>query len=707
MAEKVLKIKSVSEVAEAISGLTSLEGSLKGVGTAAIQAAGKSKAQWVELEAEWQKANPTLKGLAASAFEVESALNKMGSAKSTAQLESGLVAAQAKLNAFRAKLDEVRAAGGTIDEGMRSSLAVMESSIQAGVDKLVAMKSATEEARTQIAEMGKAAEKAAEAAKRAAGGAQQFGAEWRKSAYEAGNAARQAAGDAAKLRSSTDGAANSAVKLKDQTTGVAKSVMAASGAVGPYGELLEKLGNSGSNAAGKFGTLAFKVVAVAGALKVGWDAGTKVNEFLQQHGNYLEKAIDWSVKFATATGDTGKRIKGLAADIDLENKALTEHTKALAANVVQRAASRKATEAADRGIKDAVEGWKSAAQQQKELDKSISEVARKFKDLQKNGADWRKEVEANKGPLEQWVASIEAGGRKVDELDPILQEMIEYLRSLGPAATTAQSSLARFWQSVDGWVKSGQTGKEAIESIAAGLKGVKDAGEMTPEFLDQARSALEGLADGARSSYETWDIYRKEILDTIPAYEATELANRGLSDAVDELTQKYREQEASRRAQNEDDLARAVALERERDAALQLAYAVDSIGDAWARATGQAAGFTVEVRRAREEVETADPTWTAFIDQLAEVSDGYERMVPWIGAMLAEVESGDLSLEDFLKKLGEIRAGFIQIQGMSGHMFGDLETEINQLTKIINDFLGENRFSRDPTKRPKGPKGRK
>lgn len=700
MAEKVLKIKSVSEVADAISGLTSLEGSLKGVGTAAIQAAGKSKAQWVELEAEWQKANPTLRGLAASAFEVESALNKMGTAKSTSQLESGLVSAQAKLNAFRAKLDEVRAAGGTIDEGMRSSLAVMESSIQAGVNKLVAMKSATEDARAQIAAMGRDAEAAAEQAKRAAAGAQQFGAEWRKGAYEAGNAARQAAGEAAKLASSSGTAARAAGGLKDQTTGVAKSVMAASGAVGPYGELLEKLGISANGAASKLGTLAFRAVAIGAAFKTGWDAGTKLNTFLQEHGNYLEKAIDWTVKFATATGDTSAKVKGLAADIDLENQALTEHTKALAANIVQRAAARKATDEANRGIKDAVQGWKSAAEQERELSKSISDVTQKFKDLQKNGQDWRKEVEANKGPLTEWVASIEAGGKKIDELDPVLQEMIDYLKSLGPAAVGAQSALSAFWESVDGWLQSGTTGSEAIESIAAALKGVKDAGEMTPEFLDQARSALEGLADGAKGSYETWDLYRKQILDTIPAYEATELANRALSDSVGELTKKYQEWEQARRKENEESLKSAMALERERDAALQLAYAVDSIGEAWARATGQAAGFTVEVRRAREEVEEADPKWTEFIDRLAGVSDQFERMVPWIGAMLAEVESGDLPLEEFLKKLGEIRAGFIQIQGMSGHMFGDLETEINMLTKIINDFIGENRFSREPVKRP-------
>ena len=38
-----------------------------------------------------------------------------------------------------------------------------------------------------------------------------------------------------------------------------------------------------------------------------------------------------------------------------------------------------------------------------------------------------------------------------------------------------------------------------------------------------------------------------------------------------------------------------------------------------------------------------------------------------------------------------MRAGFIQIQGMSGHMFGDLETEFNKLQKIINDFLAGQR----------------
>ena len=88
MAEKVLKIKTLSEVAEAISGLTDLQGSLKGVGTAAFEAAGKSKAEWKALEAELAKTTGTAKGMAEQAFKVESALNAMGRAGSQSQLES-------------------------------------------------------------------------------------------------------------------------------------------------------------------------------------------------------------------------------------------------------------------------------------------------------------------------------------------------------------------------------------------------------------------------------------------------------------------------------------------------------------------------------------------------------------------------------------------------------------------------------------------
>jgi len=160
VAEKVLKIKTLSEVAEAISGLTDLSGSLKGVGTAAFEAAGKSKAEWKALEAELAKTTGTAKGMAEQAFKVESALNAMGRAGSASQLETSLVKAKVELNSFKAKIDEVRAAGGTIDDGMVQSLKIQDAAIDAAKAKLEGLKTSTEQANKELGLAGKASEEA-------------------------------------------------------------------------------------------------------------------------------------------------------------------------------------------------------------------------------------------------------------------------------------------------------------------------------------------------------------------------------------------------------------------------------------------------------------------------------------------------------------------------------------------------------------------
>lgn len=283
MAERVLKVKTVSEVAESIAGLTDLSGSLRGVGTAALEAAGKSKAAWKEAEAEWQKSNPTLKGVAAAAFEVESALNKMGRAGSASQLETGLVKAQVALNRYKAKLEEVRASGGTIDEGMRQSLAVMESSIQAGTMKLAAMREETERAKTQIAAMADEGKKAGESAK-------QFGEEWRKAAYEAGEATRKAAGEQRKAADEAKRAAEESKAGKNLT-------------------FLKQGIEDGKNLALMF----------AGAVKVIQEIDRSLGDVSERYGAYrerIEAARTAETEHATALAAVDKGLITAGATID-------------------------------------------------------------------------------------------------------------------------------------------------------------------------------------------------------------------------------------------------------------------------------------------------------------------------------------------------------------------------------------------------------
>lgn len=180
MAEKVLKIKTLSEVAEAISGLTDLQGSLKGVGTAAFEAAGKSKAEWKALEAELAKTTGTAKGMAEQAFKVESALNAMGRASSQSQLESSLIKSQVEFRRLQSTIREVAATGGTIDDGVVAGMNVMRASIDAGKAKLLELKSTTEAAKKELGLLGKEGEKAGAAVSGAAGSTTKFGDAMRK-----------------------------------------------------------------------------------------------------------------------------------------------------------------------------------------------------------------------------------------------------------------------------------------------------------------------------------------------------------------------------------------------------------------------------------------------------------------------------------------------------------------------------------------------
>lgn len=179
--EKVLKIKSVSEVAEAISGLKSLEGSLKGVGTAAFEASGKSKAQWKELEATWKTSTAAAGGLATQAIKAETALNAMGRATNAGQLEKSLIAAQIEVSRLSEKMVAAAAAGNSLDDGATASLATMRAALDAGKAKLEDLRSSTERARKELGLLGEEGKRAGAAVAGVSTGTERVGDSMRKS----------------------------------------------------------------------------------------------------------------------------------------------------------------------------------------------------------------------------------------------------------------------------------------------------------------------------------------------------------------------------------------------------------------------------------------------------------------------------------------------------------------------------------------------
>jgi hypothetical protein len=536
MAEKVLKVKTVSEVAEAISGLTDLSGSLKNVGTAAFEAAGKSKGEWKELEAEWQKANPTLKGVADSAFAVQSALNQMGRASTTSQLESGLVKSQVALNEFKAKIDEVRAAGGTIDEGMRSSLAVMESAVEAGKDKLVAMKDATQKAREELGLLGDEGKKFAKPIQDGATAAweelSKLGDEGKKAAAaldrmeKAGDSPRELQRNAAlaeieinQLRASLDKAAASgkafgpataqalaqaeakitsantrAAQLRDtlgdmKTRGdmAAKGFEATAGAAGSFEGMLGRLKDTAGPAGQKMADLGFKAVAWTAAATAGYEAGQKINQFLEEHGNYLAKAIDAVVEFHGRTADMEELLSALPVRMNPVLKAHQAHAAA---------AQESAAAAVKLGVAFTTTGAETQAFNEKMKATNAAIVAARLA-----GTSWKDIINGSAPALRALALEAERLRIPIDQLPPAFVAAASALS----AFRTAQDAAVVTQEAAIGAMK--QLASEASTAFAAGQIedwASKHAAAVVSvvKSTEEAGGAFANMTASMRAAYE-------------------------------------------------------------------------------------------------------------------------------------------------------------------------------------------------------------
>lgn len=645
MAERVLKVKTVSDVAEAISGLKDLEGSLRGVGTAALEASGKSKGDWKALEEQWKSSTSAAKGIADQAFKTESALNAMGRSASASQFEANLIKSKVAFDGLQAKIREVANAGGTIDDGIVASLNVMRASIDAGKAKLEELRGSAERAKAALGLTGKAAGEAAAGISKA--GAAAGGAAGKMG--QVGDAIRKQTEGFNKMR----GAALEAWAAVGLGVQIGNAVAAA---IDKFAEKQERA----DLAAQALAERQIRLEAAMRAVERGWiEAGKTEEETLERYtrmtvglgrldaASRLYIATQAQMKAPEAWGDVEQRATAMADVLTGAYKRSEEEgNRWVLANLA--------------GIKAVLAEFDRVG---KEAPAALSEFIAK---------------------AEEWAKTNEKAAASA--------------RALGEDAAGAVAGVQALGLALEGVGK--ESIAKSIEDVATALSQIRAEGGDVGQAARDNADALGELRDKAEGGYETLDAFRKQIMDQIPAYQATEIAMRNVGDGVDEILQKYKDWEQARRDENEESIKRGIAMEKERDAAIQLARAIDTIGEAWARATGQAAGFTVEVRRATQVIEEVDPRFTAFIESLAGVSDEFERMVPWIGAAIKELESGNMTIPEFLRLLGEMRAGFMQIQGMSGHMFGDLETLFNRLTKLVNDFLGDGRASKNPPKTP-------
>lgn len=505
-----------------------------------------------------------------------------------------------------------------------------------------------------------------------------------------------------------EGAANKAARMKDTVGDLgAKSAMAGDslatlrGNAGSLDSMFDRMRETGTGATKALGTIGV-AAGVAGAAVMGAVAA----------GREFAKAIDeWDAKRA-------KKDKA-AADAEVKARLLDQANRAVTRGLIEQGKTTDETvmryvemtvmmgrlTEQGRAYIASVAGMKAPAawaDVERQANAMAVALVGAYKRSEEEGHRW---ALANAGAIKGMIAEYDRVGKVVPEvLVKALAEAEKWAATNEKAAAAARAMGAASAEAVVGVTLLVQAlqnigkveTKESIEQVSRALQEMQTLGgsDAVAKAVTQNFEALQKLRLEAEKDGDTLTKFRQQIMDQLPAYQATALAAGDYAAAVDEINRKYEEWEAARRAVNQADIEGLANMGRLRDEALQLAYAIDTIGEAWTRATGQAAGFTAEVRRSTKEVEEADPEFTAFIERLAGVSDEYERMVPYIGSLIAKLEKNEISIEQFNAALAEMRAGFIQIQGMSGNMFGDLEGEFNKLQKLINDFLASKRRDR-------------
>lgn len=488
-----------------------------------------------------------------------------------------------------------------------------------------------------------------------------------------------------------------AAKLRDtmgdmKTKGdlAAKGFEAAAGAAGSFEGMLGRLNDTGGKNAQVFAKVGFAVVAAGAAFEMGYAQGEKLRSGLVALGVPLP---DLSDKFASLTLKIEETIRGYQKSELVENAAVKRAREIIAAKEAQA----KAENAAEVAMEKALPGFKSTVDRQNELKNAIGAASQAFEKMTAAGYDWRKEVEANQQPLAELAKRIEAGKVALADLPTPLRDAIEYLKQLQGASQEAGTGVDALSMALSNIGRGDVIA--AIEAVAKALAKIRAEGGSVGDAVAANAAAFQQMREEAEKNGDALQKFRTDIMDQIPAYQATALTAGDYAKSVDEINAAWERAAEARRRMNEEDIAASIAMSQMKDQASQMVYAIDSIGEAYQRATGQCAGFTTEVRRGRKEVVEADPEWTKFIDSLAGVSDEYERMIPWVGALIAQLEQGNITGAEFQKQIEAWRTGFIQLQGVSGAMFGDIDTLFNRLNHLMNEFTrgggtgGNDRFT--------------
>lgn len=500
MADKVLRIKALTDPSDAVAGLAVIGNSLEKVGSAALATAGRSKGEWKALEEEWRKADPTLRGVADAAFKVESALNKAAKVEDVSRLASELVKAQQAVDLFAARLKQVEQGGGVVDEKTLATLAAYEDAVTALKGKMELLAAAQDEATAKIkggqTVMSGLAAAAEEATSATAALSSVKGPEQLEGAIKRG------AWASLQLREELDRAAAAGEKIDDETVKALKAVEAqtqssiekmtrfrkemgdagenakvatdkldalkgASGGLGSAFDSMEKSGTGVTKAIGSFGiALGAMGAAIAGAVAAGKELGEGIDKLSAKYAGWQQKKIDAELLLQR------QEIALRAAD-----RGLIEHGKTIA---------------------ETVENYDKYALSQGKLSEGARKVAEEIGGLKipPTYENLNKQVEAIGLAFEgAYKRGEEFGDRMLLDNASVIEGLIERYEQLGKEVPEDLAELAKSLELLKG---AGEAAAEGIGASAEKTMTLADAVAQTEPSLDGMRELLLDATDGQK-----------------------------------------------------------------------------------------------------------------------------------------------------------------------------------------------------------------
>lgn len=348
-----------------------------------------------------------------------------------------------------------------------------------------------------------------------------------------------------KAQKDIDTAAGKVGKLKDamgdlKTKGdiAAKGIEGVAGSAGSLEGMLGKLKDTAGPAGQKMADLGFGAVAAAAAFKMGYEAGQMLNKFLEEHGNYLAKAIDATVTFVSGGESEASMLRALDGPV---NKALRAHQD-LAKSAQNAASWAKAVGVGFKGSTDDIVafGNKSAA------------LSLALQTAVKAGQSWESVTKANASSIRSLVEEAAKMGIAFKDLPPALQLAAQGLdafsdaqkkivadsdaaaraaESLGQKLTTAFASgdlaafSARYAEAIEAQIAANEKAGASLQKMTAAEQA---AHKLAKEALGERKLATESYAKAAITSYASIEAAQakataaaqKESADAVAAFDA-------------------------------------------------------------------------------------------------------------------------------------------------------------------------------------------